>query len=159
MDHQKKEPTNSTVREATETTPSVALTRALEGTQWGVHIDLLTPTKEKLRPQVNVQSVVGCCEQKFPLGAIGASGEVRPKPGGLWQPTVGGGGGQKASVSDCLPLAAPIGLSPLRILTLCGPERVLVGGGGGSVSPKQRSRAPCVSRGRSLMCQGKDVSV
>ena len=32
----------------------------------------------------------------------------------------------KASVSDCLPLAAPIGLSPLLILTLCGPERVLV---------------------------------
>ena len=40
---------------------------------------------------------------------------------------VGGGGGwHKASVSDCLPLAAPIGLSPLLILTLCGSERVLV---------------------------------
>ena len=26
----------------------------------------------------------------------------------------------------CLPLAAPLGLSPLLILTLCGPERVLV---------------------------------
>ena len=26
----------------------------------------------------------------------------------------------------CLPLAAPISLSPLRILTLCGSERVLV---------------------------------
>ena len=40
----------------------------------------------------------------------------------------GGGGGawHKASVSDCLPLATPIGLSPLHILTLCGPERVLV---------------------------------
>ena len=50
----------------------------------------------------------------------------------------GGGSWHKASVSDCLPLAAPIGLSPLLILTLCGPERVLVvstkpleGGGGG----------------------------
>ena len=53
----------------------------------------------------------------------------------------GGGVWHKASVSDCLPLAAPIGLSPLLILTLCGPERVLVvstepldeqeGGGGG----------------------------
>ena len=32
----------------------------------------------------------------------------------------GGGGWHKASVSDCLPLAAPIGLSPLLILTLCG---------------------------------------
>ena len=42
---------------------------------------------------------------------------------------VGGGGGgvwHKASVSDCLPLAAPMGLSPLLILTLWGPERVLV---------------------------------
>ena len=38
----------------------------------------------------------------------------------------GGGGGHKASVSDCLPLAAPIGLSPLHILTLCGSEHVLV---------------------------------
>ena len=38
----------------------------------------------------------------------------------------GGGGWHKALVSDCLPLAAPIGLSPLLILTLCGPERVLV---------------------------------
>ena len=35
----------------------------------------------------------------------------------------GGGGWHKASVSDCLPLAAPIGLSPLHI---CGSERVLV---------------------------------
>ena len=40
----------------------------------------------------------------------------------------GGGGGvrHKALVSDCLPLAAPIGLLPPLILTLCGPERVLV---------------------------------
>ena len=38
----------------------------------------------------------------------------------------GGGGWHKASVSDCLPLAAPIGLSPLPILTLCGSKRVLV---------------------------------
>ena len=41
-------------------------------------------------------------------------------------PHRGGGGWHKAQVSDCLPLAAPIGLSPLLILTLCGPERVLV---------------------------------
>ena len=40
-----------------------------------------------------------------------------PQYGGVWH---------KASVSDCLPLAAPIGLSPLLVLTLCGPERVLV---------------------------------
>ena len=38
----------------------------------------------------------------------------------------GEGGWHKASVLGCLPLAAPIGLSPLLILTLCGPERVLV---------------------------------
>ena len=36
------------------------------------------------------------------------------------------GGCHKASVFGCLPLAAPIGLSPLLILTLCGSERVLV---------------------------------
>ena len=38
----------------------------------------------------------------------------------------GGGGWHKASVFGCVPLAAPIGLSPLHIQTLCGPERVLV---------------------------------
>ena len=32
----------------------------------------------------------------------------------------------KASILGCLPLAVPIGLSPLLILTLCGSERVLV---------------------------------
>ena len=38
----------------------------------------------------------------------------------------GAGGWHKASGLGCLPLAAPIGLSPLLILTLCGPECVLV---------------------------------
>ena len=38
----------------------------------------------------------------------------------------GGGGWHKASVSECLPLAVPIGLSPRLILTLCGPKRVLI---------------------------------
>ena len=41
-------------------------------------------------------------------------------PGWDW-----GGGGHEAMVLVCLPLA-PIGLSPLRILTLCGSELVLV---------------------------------
>ena len=53
---------------------------------------------------------------------------------GLCLRTGGGRGWHKASVSDCLPLAARIGLSQLLILTLCGPKRVLVvspGGGGG----------------------------
>ena len=45
--------------------------------------------------------------------------------GGGWG-LAGGEGGTGAMVFGCLPLAAPIGLSPLLILTLCGPERVLV---------------------------------
>ena len=48
--------------------------------------------------------------------------------GGLWwgdREDIGGVW-HKASGLNCLPLAAPIGLSPLLILTLCGPERVLV---------------------------------
>ena len=40
----------------------------------------------------------------------------------LWE----GGGRHEAMVLVWLPLAAPIGLSPLLILTLCGSERVLV---------------------------------
>ena len=61
-----------------------------------------------------------------------------------------GGGGGWHKVPDCLPLAAPIGLSPLHIPTLCGPERVLiasteplddlscltVGWGGGGLGPE-----------------------
>ena len=46
--------------------------------------------------------------------------------GGLQCPHWGGGGWHKAMLLVCLPLAAPIGLWPLLILTLCGPERVLV---------------------------------
>ena len=38
----------------------------------------------------------------------------------------GGGVWHKASVSDCLPLAVLIGLSPLLTLTLCGPDCVVV---------------------------------
>ena len=60
-------------------------------------------------------SYVGACSKSAEFSSI--------------QPIWGGGGGgvwHKASVSDCLPLAAPIGLSPLLILTLCGSERVLV---------------------------------
>ena len=53
-----------------------------------------------------------------------SEGVAVPAPGRL----LSGGGGvwHKASVSDCVPLAPPIGLSPPLILTLCGPERVLV---------------------------------
>ena len=61
------------------------------------------------------------------------------------------GGWHKASVFGCLPLAVPIDLSPLLILTLCGSERVLVvpteppddlscrGGGGSQLAPKALS--------------------
>ena len=61
-------------------------------------------------------------------------------------------GWHKASGSDCLPLAAPIGLPPLLILTLRGPERVLVvSRGGGGVAPQtctivsqcKSASAPC----------------
>ena len=60
------------------------------------------------------------------------SSDVTPRPlpfkGTSGQQSVGGGRGgwHEAMVLVCLPLAAPIGLSPLLILTLCGPERVLV---------------------------------
>ena len=37
----------------------------------------------------------------------------------------GRGGWHEAMILVCLPLAAPIGLSPLHILTLCGSEHVL----------------------------------
>ena len=42
------------------------------------------------------------------------------------RPCRNGGVLHEAMVLVCLPLAAPIGLSPLHILTLCGSERVLV---------------------------------
>ena len=46
---------------------------------------------------------------------------------GFWLTSNGEGGGwHKASVLGCLPLAAPMGLWPVLILTLCGSERVLV---------------------------------
>ena len=59
----------------------------------------------------------------------------------------GGGGWHKASVSDCLPVAAPIGLSPLLILTLCGSERVLV------VWGRRGSCTGFPRRVRSAICQ------
>ena len=58
----------------------------------------------------------------------------------------GGGGGHKALVSDCLPLAAPIDLSPLLILTLCGPERVSFFGGGGGQRPSLNKKTTGTKR-------------
>ena len=70
-------------------------------------------------------------------GALGPSShDTAGAPLVLWDGGSGGGGGvehllrqcgwHEAVVLVCLPLTAPIGLSPLLILTLCGPERVLV---------------------------------
>ena len=72
-----------------------------------------------------------------------------------------GGGWHRASVSDCSPLAAPIGLSPLLILTLCGPERVLVVSTepqscGASTKPPEASRSNISAQGtdRALCAYG-----
>ena len=97
------------------------------------------------------------------------SAMVAPQNGGRWGRTGegagcfgGGGGWHKASVSDCVPLAAPIGLLPLLILTLCGPERVLVvsteppddtsGVGGGRGKFARNMGAWCSSVPFSLPC-------
>ena len=76
-------------------------------------------TRGQFTPDEQRKSPLGCVQTKL-YGAIGPDlfGSRRGGAAG------GGGGWHKASVSDCLPLAAPIGLSPLLILTLCG------GGGG-----------------------------
>ena len=50
-------------------------------------------------------------------GRLHASGQGQRLTRGVWH---------KAMVLLCLPLPAPIGLSPPLILTLCGSERVLV---------------------------------
>ena len=56
-----------------------------------------------------------------------ATGQHKESFRGTCRKVEGGGGvWHKASVSVCLPLAVPIGLSPLLILTLCGSEHVLV---------------------------------
>ena len=71
----------------------------------------------KRRPECwGPKEIPGLCG--FGARAEGSEGGSRREwGGGVWH---------NASVSDCLPLAAHIGLSPLLILTLCGPEHVLV---------------------------------
>ena len=64
--------------------------------------------------------VLICCLWRRLLASVCVGG------GGGGYGLQGGGGWHKASVLGCLPLAAPIGLSPLLILTLCGSEHVLV---------------------------------
>ena len=83
--------------------------------------------------------LAGQCTHRGGGGGVRTSGRQRLGIG--WAPWRGGGTPlpmhpwgrvwHKALVSDCLPLAAPIGLSPLLILTLCGPERGCVNGVGG----------------------------
>ena len=71
------------------------------------------------------------CALPLPPSAVPCAMSAGPhttSDGGVWTgtpPSRGGGGWHKASVSDCLPLAAPIGLSPLCIPILC----VVFGGG------------------------------
>ena len=100
-----------------------------------------------VRPTVQARGASLCCPSTSAMCTLGQSlAAGRPdatQPPAICQNLAGGGGGgwhvawggvgrrggggwHKASVSDCLPLAAPIGLSPLLILTLRGPERVLV---------------------------------
>ena len=88
---------------------------------------------------------------------------VRAKPGqALWSLSVcvcvvGGGGWHKASVCGCLPLAAPIGLSPLLILTVrtCFGCVVCVGGGGGDGGWRHIiEEGPYGSAGGSEVCGG-----
>ena len=59
------------------------------------------------------------CNTRYPLKSPPYCRHAHPPPQEwrVWH---------KAWMLGCLPLAAPIGLSPLLILTLCGPERVLV---------------------------------
>ena len=66
---------------------------------------------------------MGACSRHTALGRMAKHRAYECNTGGL------GGVWHKASVSDCLPLAAPIGLLPLLILTLCGSERVVGGFG------------------------------
>ena len=84
---------------------------------------------EEQQPSGSKQRLDGPPSSQFPIPGTCAKG----LHGSAWLCVFGGGCWHKASVSDCVPLAAPIGLSPLLILTPCGPERVLVvshGGGG-----------------------------
>ena len=82
-----------------------------------------------------------CVYQKMPPSDFpNAKSRCFPR----WSLWSGGGGiWHKASVFCCLPLAAPIGLSLLHILTLCGPKRGLVVstelGVGGGVTPPPSS--------------------
>ena len=76
----------------------------------------------------SVGGLMGCLESPPIWGKYVGRGAM------FW----GAGGWHRAMVLVGLPLAAPIGLSPLHIPTLCGSKRVLVvstepGGGGGGL--------------------------
>ena len=72
----------------------------------------------------------------------------------------GGGGWHKAMVLIYLPLAAPIGLSPLHIPTLCGSQRGLVV----SMEPLDSSQRRAVARavdqvggGGAMVCKSPKI--
>ena len=72
-----------------------------------------------------LQRLLGPCKRLSGTPLLSVTRHPVPATGVLRR-RIGGGVWHKASAFGCLPLAAPIGLSPLLILTLCGPERVLV---------------------------------
>ena len=151
----------------------VAWTRVLLGTphQWPpLDPCEYPPPPPRVRQHRPCQSNGRCCFRNLCGGGGGGLADhprtrnSRTTPqfadpwGQHWVPGRGGGGWHKASGSDCLPLAAPIGLSPPPILTLCGPERVLVvsteppddvsclttpgvGGGGGALGTREIGNA------------------
>ena len=86
-----------------------------------------TPTPRQV-PLTSSSPGALCCSRYGALSHCPGHGCVlfTFKPGLRRIQREGGGVWHKASVSGCLSLAAPIGLSLLLILTLCGSERVLV---------------------------------
>ena len=68
----------------------------------------------------SLKSVLFCCSQPCAFQRGGRICVPQLRGGG------GGRGQHEALVLLCLALVAPIGLSPLLIPTLCGPQRVLV---------------------------------
>ena len=78
------------------------------------------PVRRGAMPRAPKHVLVMCCSCSGSCRTVTAA-PTRPSAGGR-----GGGGGTRPWCWFPLPLAAPIGPSPLLILTLCGSERVLV---------------------------------
>ena len=91
--------------------------------------------------------------------SVGARGSKTHAPmrlhmcgGGTAREVLRGGIWHKASVFGCLPLAVPIGLSPLLILTLCGSKRVLV------VSTERLDDLSCLTTPRGRLSRRRAVA-